>query len=125
MKNVKTYENFKKLIGGSKLVFAGAGLGATILMAGCSGCSVEPEPASEVVIETSETPTEIEVIETNKTGSGEPVFYLLSYGDIGNACHDGLQCIRNDLRPDKSGKTEEMVEQQNNGCQQDHMSYEG
>ncbi len=73
MKNVKTYENFKKLIGGSKLVFAGAGLGATLLMTGCSGCAVEKEPASEVVVETTETPSQIEVIETSEQPSEEVV----------------------------------------------------
>ena len=71
MKNVKMHENFKKLIGGSKLVFAGAGLGATLLMTGCSGCAVEKEPASEVVVETSETPSQIEIIETSEQPSEE------------------------------------------------------
>ena len=75
MKNVKTYENFKKLIGGSKLVFAGAGLGATILMTGCSGCSVQPEPSSsEVTVDLpSETPSDIEIIETSEEPSEEVV----------------------------------------------------
>ena len=71
MKNVKMHENFKKLIGGFKLVFAGAGLGATLLMTGCSGCAVEKEPASEVVVETSETPSQIEIIETSEQPSEE------------------------------------------------------
>ena len=75
MKNIKTYENFKKLLGGSKLALAGAGLGATLLMTGCSGCSVQPEPSSsEVTVDLpSETPSDIEIIETSEEPSEEVV----------------------------------------------------
>ena len=82
MKNVKTYDEFKKIIGGSKLALAGAGLGATLLMTGCSGCSVQPEPeSSSIEIEVSEVPSEIEIIETSEPVEEEielPEFPILN-----------------------------------------------
>ena len=71
MKNVKMHENFKKLIGGSKLALASIAGAGTLVLSGCSGCSATKEPASEVVVEASETPTEIEVIETSEQPSEE------------------------------------------------------
>lgn len=76
MKNLKTYENFKRIIGGSKLALAGAGFGATLLMTGCSGCSVEKEPTAVVSeIPSTETPSEVtsEVPSVVYDNSEEPV----------------------------------------------------
>ena len=57
MKNLKTYENFKKIIGGSKLAFAGiAGAGTLVLTA----CTTEVKPEVEpVVTVTSEVSSEV------------------------------------------------------------------
>lgn len=66
MKNVKTYENFKKLIGGSKLALAGIAGAGTLTFAACTTEEVTVSPASEVVVETTETPSQIEIIETSE-----------------------------------------------------------
>ena len=71
MKNVKMHEDFKKLIGGSKLALAGIAGAGTLVLSGCSGCSATKDPASEVVVETSETPSQIEIIETSEQPSEE------------------------------------------------------
>ena len=57
MKNLKTYENFKRIIGGSKLAFAGiAGAGTLVLTA----CTTEVKPEVEpVVTVTSEVSSEV------------------------------------------------------------------
>ncbi|MBR3523877.1 MAG: hypothetical protein IKN87_04295 [Bacilli bacterium] len=117
MKNVKTYENFKKLIGGSKLVFAGAGLGATLLMTGCSGCSVEPEPASEVVVDvTSETPSQIEIIETSEQPSEEiseePVVEEAELPELPILDENGNVYVPNEITLDQVyAKIDKMVEE--------------
>ena len=65
MKNIKKYENYKRIINGSKIVLASAAGTTILLFSGCSGCATEVEPEKEVVTEVPDIEPEIEIIETD------------------------------------------------------------